>query len=68
MKITVVGSIKFADKLVETYNKLKELGHEPIMHEEMFGVADGSAKEIIEGAEKDHAEIKKKIWLYKSLA
>ena len=60
MKITVSGSIKFADKLVEIYRKLEKMGHEPMMHKEMFGIADGSAKEIINGVKTDHAAVKRK--------
>ncbi|MBI4895193.1 MAG: hypothetical protein HY831_01740 [Candidatus Aenigmarchaeota archaeon] len=60
MKITVCGSVKFASKLVETYRKLEELGHEPMMHKLMFGIADGSAKDVIEGISKNHAETKRK--------
>lgn len=47
MKITICGSMKFADKLVEIYNQLKELGYEPLMHKDVFGIADGTAKELI---------------------
>jgi len=54
-KITLCGSIKFADKLVEIHKQLKKLGHEPLMHEDMFGLVDGTAKQLreekIEGAE-----------------
>jgi hypothetical protein len=60
MKITICGSVKFAEKLVEIYNQLKEIGHEPMMHDEMFGIADGTAKELIEGISTNHAEIKRK--------
>jgi hypothetical protein len=60
MKITVCGSVKFAKNLVETCNQLKELGHEPIMHEEMYKIADGTAKEIIEDIGQDHGEAKRK--------
>jgi hypothetical protein len=60
MKITICGSVKFADKLVEIYKRLEGLGHQPMMHEEMFGIADGTAKELIDGIELDHAEVKKK--------
>jgi hypothetical protein len=60
MKITICGSVKFADKLVEIYKKLEELGHQPMMHEEMFRIADGTAKELIEGISADHAEVKRK--------
>lgn len=60
MKITICGSIKFADKLVDIYHQLEQLGHEPVMHKDMFGIADGSATEIIEGVKKSHAEVKRK--------
>ncbi len=60
MKITICGSVKFAGRLVEVYHKLKEMGHEPVMHEEMFGIADGTAKELIEAVSKDHGEAKRK--------
>ena len=60
MRITVVGSVKFAKEIVDVYNKLKELGHDPVMHEEMFGMADGTAKQLIREAGEDHAAVKKK--------
>jgi hypothetical protein len=60
MKITICGSVKFANKLVEIYKKLEKMGHTPMMHEEMFGIADGTAKEMIDGIALDHAEVKKK--------
>ncbi len=59
MKITICGSIKFADKLVEIYRELEKMGHEPMMHEEMFGIADGTAKKLIENISIDHAKTKK---------
>lgn len=67
MKITICGSVKFAPQLVEIYRKLEELGHEPIMHKEMFGIADGSAKKLIEEFTRDHGKVKReynfiKIW------
>lgn len=62
MKITVIGSIKFADKLIEIYYKLKELGHEPIVHERLFGFADKTSEEAIslENNLVEHSEIKRK--------
>lgn len=59
MRITLCGSVKFADKFVENYKKLKEMGHEPMMHEKMFGIADGTAAAIIDGIEKDHGKLKR---------
>lgn len=60
MRITICGSVKFADKLVDIYRQLEKLGHEPVMHEDMFGIADGTAKELIDGIGLDHSEVKKK--------
>ncbi len=60
MRITVCGGVKFAKQLVEVFYKLKELGHKPLMHEEMFKIADGTAKELIEDIAKNHAEVKRK--------
>ncbi|HLC57209.1 MAG TPA: hypothetical protein VJH95_01415 [Candidatus Nanoarchaeia archaeon] len=60
MRITICGSVKFAGKLVEVYHKVKRLGHEPMMHKDMFGIADGTAKELIEGISLNHAETKRK--------
>lgn len=72
MKITVCGSIKFADKLVETYHQLEKLGHQPAMHKDMFKVADGTAPEIEEMKNgTEHYEIKRKYgyikWWYESI-
>lgn len=60
MKITVSGSVKFAKQLVEVYHELEKLGHQPMMHELMFGIADGTAKELIAGIAANHVEEKKK--------
>ncbi len=60
MKITLCGSVKFAKELVEIYHKLEGLGHQPMMHKEMFGIADGTAKELIQGISQNHPEVKRK--------
>ncbi|HOZ56347.1 MAG TPA: hypothetical protein PLH29_03925 [bacterium] len=60
MKITICGGVKFAQQLVEIYRELEKLGHEPKMHKDMFGIADGTAAELIEEVKKDHAEAKRK--------
>lgn len=59
MKITLCGSVKFADKFVEVYKRLEEMGHKPMIHEKMFGIADGTATAIIDGIEKDHGKLKR---------
>lgn len=61
MKITICGSIKFAKELVDTCKKLEEQGHTPLMQEDMYKVADGTAEELIEMANGvETAEIKRK--------
>lgn len=58
MKITICGSISQAGKLVEIYNELKELGHEPQMHQNMFAIAKGELNEVVDGVE--HSDVKRK--------
>lgn len=58
MKITLLGSISSADKMVEIAEKLKELGHEPLMHEKMYLIGRGELNEVPDGVE--HADIKRK--------
>lgn len=60
MKITICGSVKFADKFVEIYKKLEEMGHEPKMHELMFGIADGTAPDLIDNIRREHWSAKRK--------
>jgi len=60
MKITLCGSVKFADKFVETYRVLEKLGHEPKMHELMFKIADGTAPDLIDNISREHWSAKKK--------
>lgn len=72
MKITLCGSIKFADKLVEVYRELEKLGHQPMMHENMFRVADGTARELEDRRNSvEDSEIKRKYgyikWWYDSI-
>ncbi len=61
MKITICGSIKFAKDLVAIYRKLEENGHQPMMHEQMFGLADGTAVQLADVADGvENSEIKRK--------
>ena len=59
MKITICGSVSSAKKFVEAYEKLKAMGHEPLMHELMFSIADGTATAIIDKIGEDHAKLKR---------
>lgn len=59
MKITVCGSVKFADEIVKISKQLTALGHEPQIRQEMFGIADGTAKELIDAKDSgEHYKIK----------
>jgi len=61
MKITICGSIKFAAQLVDIYRKLETLGHQPMMHEQMFGLADGTAAQLADMANgAEDSDIKRK--------
>lgn len=60
MKITLSGSIKFANKFVEVYQQLEKLGHQPMMHEVMFKIADGTAGELMNEISVDHGKAKRK--------
>lgn len=60
IKITICGSIKFAKELVDIYQELEKMGHKPLMDQEMFGIADGTARELLEGINRDHAVVKRK--------
>ena len=59
MKITICGSMTFATKLVDIHNTLKKMGHEPLVHGNLFGVADGTAEEVSRYG-SEHHEVKKK--------
>lgn len=61
MKITICGSVKFADEIVKIHTELKSLGHEPQIHQDMFGIADGTAKELIDAKNgHEHYIVKRK--------
>lgn len=71
MKITLCGSVKFAKQIVEIYKKLKELGHEPLMHQEMFEIASGIKEEKIYWEVSKNGKTKQKCdlikWWYNSI-
>jgi len=61
MKITICGSIKFAKEIIDVYDKVKSLGHEPVVHEQMKGLAEGTASQLVDKANgMESSEIKKK--------
>lgn len=61
MRITICGSMRFAGRIVEIFQRLKEMGHEPIVHEDLFSVADGTIEYVRDKSNHtEHSEIKKK--------
>ena len=59
MRITICGSVRFAPQLVEIYRRLEKLGHTPLMHDDMFGLANGTARQLNDSG-SEHHEIKRK--------
>jgi len=67
VKITICGSMAHAKEMVKAYHDLKKIGHEPLMHPDVFGIADGTARELVDGIAADHSEVKRrynfiKVW------
>lgn len=66
MKITICGSIKFAKELVEIYRELEKLGHQPLMAQGMFDIANGTAEQLVDKENgMENSEIKKKYGVIK---
>ena len=38
--------MKFAKEIIQIYRQLKKLGHEPMIHEQVFGLVDGTAEQL----------------------
>ena len=61
MKITVCGSIKFAKEMVEIYRQLEKIGHQPLMGEGMFELAEGTSKQLVDKQNgMENSDIKRK--------
>ena len=72
MKITLCGSVKFAKEIVDVYDRIKVLGHEPVVHEHMRGLAEGTAPQLSDKANgMENSEIKRKYnyikWWYNAI-
>jgi len=72
MKITICGSSTFREKMIETKNRLLELGHNPVIHKDYEDIVAGNKPELLEMIEKEHAEAKKKYgyikWYHNAIA
>jgi hypothetical protein len=71
MKITIIGSVYFADRFVDTYNELRKLGHEPVIHEHMFEYSKTSWEEFHGRKKRERTNEKIKYdyikWWYNSI-
>lgn len=71
MKITICGSSKFRHEMVEYMEKLKNLGHDGIVHEHYIKSAKGDMPELMERVNREHATLKKEQgyikWYYNAI-
>ena len=58
MKISIVGSSKFAKEMLEYQNKLRELGHEVNIHKDYVALANNQADVIVQRIHKEHSQLK----------
>jgi len=66
MKITLCGSITSAKNLVNIYEQLEKMGHQPMMGEGMFLLANGTSEQIQDRQNGlENHEIKKKYGIIK---
>jgi hypothetical protein len=59
MKIALVGSMRFVERIIDIYRKLERMGHAPEVHEQAFGLVDGTAAQLRDTG-IEHADIKRK--------
>jgi hypothetical protein len=59
MRITILGSSKFAKQMVEYRDKLIALGHEINLHEHYIAQGKGEMIDLVERMGKEHAKVKK---------
>lgn len=72
MKITILGSSAFRKEKVELYDKLKELGHEPVIHPHYIESVKEGVTEIMDRIDKgEHAQLKIEndyiMWYYNAI-
>jgi hypothetical protein len=59
MKITICGSSKFRNEMVEYMEKLESLGHNVIVHEHYIKSVKGEMPELMERVNREHAVLKR---------
>lgn len=72
MKITILGSSAFRKEKVELFDKLKELGHEPIIHPHYIESVKEGKTYIMDRIDKgEHAQLKIEndyiMWYYNAI-
>ncbi len=71
MRIVICGSSAFKDQMVEYMEKLKAMGHEPVVHPVYIAWANGDVPEWVEQVKREHHEVKKRYgfikWYYKAI-
>ncbi len=60
MKITVSGGLKFSKEMVAVCAQLEKMGHNPIMHQEIYSMANENGSEFEDRKIMNPADIKKK--------
>jgi len=64
MRIGIIGSMQFTEKMVETRNKLSKMGHDAFvtdLHEAFIGKTD-EEKEIIKIDQKNNQDVIREFW------
>jgi len=71
MKITICGSSTFFKEMLEFRDRLREMGHEAVIHPDYEKRAKGIKPEWWDKAKKEHAEVKKQYgfikWYYNAI-
>jgi hypothetical protein len=71
MKITICGSSAFRKEMLQFRDRLKEIGHEPILHPVYDELVSGRVPELARRIETEHGDVKKQYgfikWYYNSI-
>jgi len=71
MKIVICGSNAFRKEMLEYVNKLRELGHEGIIHPDYEAFAKGEKQDVWQDIQKEHWAAKRKYnyikWYYNAI-
>src|SRR3989344_15983 len=59
MKIVIVGSSAFSDKMVQYKSKLRSMGFDAIVHPDYEEIVAGKNPKLLERMQKEHGKVKK---------